>query len=318
MKKVSSEPQFRVERMIGSGAFGHVFEVVDLATNRRVALKRMLKTSKNISREYEILRLLQGSENVLQLEDFFYSLNFKGELIQNFVFEYCQGNLEEVLESHTKGRTKLDYKTIKRIAFNLVKGLRQLHANNVCHRDFKPENVLVKDGDVKIADMGSAKVLLGANSPYVVSRFYRAPELILGVSEYTLSIDMWSLGVALFEFLFKKLPFKGNTEGHHLIMIIKGLGVPPEDVQKAYRKKLGNYYCKSFDYLWTIKTEELVWANLDGLRVSEHERRELRKFLEQCWDYDFERRIDAVKAYDLPFFDDVRNSDIKLNLLKDR
>lgn len=71
------------------------------------------------------------------------------------------------------------------------------------HRDLKPENILIKDGEVKICDLGSSKVLDDVtfmNTPYVVSRFYRAPELILGTNRYTETIDMW--GKNIFELIF--------------------------------------------------------------------------------------------------------------------
>ena len=59
-----------------------------------------------------------------------------------------------------------------------------MHKHNICHRDLKPENILIKNGYVKIADLGSGKVLSNKNTPYVVSRYYRAPELFFGVTNY--------------------------------------------------------------------------------------------------------------------------------------
>ena len=315
MMQQTREPRYKVEKIIGNGCFGHVFEVTDLVSNNKYALKRMIKTSQKISREYEVLELLRGSENVIHLEDFFYSVNFKGSLIQNFVFEHCQANLEDVLVNHIKGKFALDYKTIKRLMFKLTQGLKALHINGIAHRDFKPENVLIKDGEVKIADLGSAKILMEINSPYVVSRYYRAPELILGISEYNLSIDMWALGVMFFEFLFKKLPFKGKTEGHHLLEILRSLGIPSPEVQQSYKKRLGSFYVNQFELLWTIETGELLWKQIEKLHISTSEKANVKKFLEQCWSYDFENRLNAINAVDSEFFDDVRNNDIKLNLI---
>jgi len=102
-----------------------------------------------------------------------------------------------------------------------------MHFLGVSHRDLKPENVLLKSRDatknnlsmiLKIADMGGAKVLDTShkrmNTPYMVSRFYRAPELILGSNLYDCSIDMWAAGCILFEMMTRTPLFPGDQEGH--------------------------------------------------------------------------------------------------------
>ena len=83
---------------------------------------------------------------------------------------------------------------IKDYMRQILRGMDYVHKKNICHRDLKPENILKnKDGVVKICDFGSAKVLSpdGLNTPYIVSRYYRAPELILACSDYTDKIDIW-------------------------------------------------------------------------------------------------------------------------------
>jgi glycogen synthase kinase 3 beta len=78
-----------------------------------------------------------------------------------------------------------------------------VHKQGICHRDLKPENILMNDkGVVKICDFGSAKMLSpsGLNTPYIVSRYYRAPELILACSDYTNSIDMWGKSSSMTSF----------------------------------------------------------------------------------------------------------------------
>lgn len=85
-----------------------------------------------------------------------------------------------------------------------MKGLVFVHKLGIVHRDLKPENVLITDEDViKICDFGSAKVIdtSGKNTPYIVSRFYRAPELILGVSSYGAKIDIWATGCIFAELI---------------------------------------------------------------------------------------------------------------------
>ena len=93
-----------------------------------------------------------------------------------------------------------------------------MHEIGIAHRDLKPENVLLLNDEVRIADVGSAKKLdLTAkrmNTPYVVSRYYRAPELILACNRYDHSIDIWSVGCMLFELLTRTALFPGETEGY--------------------------------------------------------------------------------------------------------
>jgi glycogen synthase kinase 3 beta len=107
--------------------------------------------------------------------------------------------------------------------------MQYVHSKKICHRDLKPENILMnKEGVVKICDFGSAKVLSenGLNTPYIVSRYYRAPELILACSDYTDAIDIWAIGCILAEFLTKRPIFPGKTEGSQLIEQIAILGLP--------------------------------------------------------------------------------------------
>lgn len=76
----------------------------------------------------------------------------------------------------------------------ILTGLKYVHGQGICHRDLKPENILTTEtGIVKLCDFGSAKIISkdGLNTPYIVSRYYRAPELILGCSDYSNKIDIW-------------------------------------------------------------------------------------------------------------------------------
>lgn len=91
-----------------------------------------------------------------------------------------------------------------------------MHDLGICHRDLKPENILLKNDEVKICDFGSSKFLdkkEHKNTPYTVSRYYRAPELILASNFYDESIDIWAVGCILFEFMTRTPLFPGDTEG---------------------------------------------------------------------------------------------------------
>lgn len=128
--------------------------------------------------------------------------------------------MEEVIQEAKEKHTLIEMEKIKDFMRQILKGMAYVHAKGICHRDLKPENILRnKDGVVKICDFGSAKVLSpnGLNTPYIVSRYYRAPELILACSDYSNAIDIWAIGCILAEFLTKRPIFPGKTEGSQLI-----------------------------------------------------------------------------------------------------
>lgn len=109
--------------------------------------------------------------------------------------EYCDASLEDTLRKAEKQKTAIKMEHIKHYIWQVFNGLKHMHEKTIAHRDLKPENILLSvhghegfedsnplDHEVKICDLGAAKVLskTNLNTPYVVSRYYRAPELILG------------------------------------------------------------------------------------------------------------------------------------------
>ena len=177
-----------------------MFEAIDPHTGESVAIKRTSKSGEYVSREFEVLDKLRDCENVVQLLNIYYSKNEEGKVVQNLVFEFCAHNLEEVIQTAKEKNTIIPMENIKDYMRQILKGMKYVHSKGICHRDLKPENILMnKEGVVKICDVGSAKVLSanGLNTPYIVSRYYRAPELILACSDYTDAIDIWGKFVSL-------------------------------------------------------------------------------------------------------------------------
>lgn len=130
---------------------------------------------------------------------------------------------------------------IKRFALQILQALCILQQNHVIHCDLKPENILLKQSNkstIKVIDFGSSCMVNKKIYTYIQSRFYRAPEIILGIG-YTTSIDMWSFGCILME-LFTGFPlFPGENESQQLLFIIELLGPPPiEILAKSSRRKL--------------------------------------------------------------------------------
>lgn len=112
----------------------------------------------------------------------------------------------------------------------MFRGLDYLHSLNIVHRDIKPNNLLIdpSKGVLKISDFGSAKELVPDQPSicYIGSRHYRAPELLLGATGYTTSIDIWAAGCVLAEMLLGKPLFAGDSSIEQLVRVIKILGTP--------------------------------------------------------------------------------------------
>eukprot|EP00002_Diphylleia_rotans_P012386 TRINITY_DN2422_c0_g1_i9.p1 TRINITY_DN2422_c0_g1~~TRINITY_DN2422_c0_g1_i9.p1 ORF type:complete len:653 (+),score=131.38 TRINITY_DN2422_c0_g1_i9:179-2137(+) len=147
----------------------------------------------------------------------------KGKLY--LVFEYMEKNLLEVLEQHTNG---LDAELVRNYIYQLVKAIDYCHQNQVIHRDIKPENLLVNSSHVlKLCDFGFARTISKAGNDYtdyVATRWYRAPELLLGSKCYEKSVDIWVIGCIMAELFEGQALFPGESELDQLFLIQKTLG----------------------------------------------------------------------------------------------
>jgi len=156
---------------------GYVFEAYDKDSKQTVAVKRTQKAGEYVSREFEVLDKLKDCKNVVRMLDIYYSRSDDGKTAQNLVFEYCNKNLEEVIQD-TKKRVqqlrethgsnasvgkyggRIPIEDIKCYMKQILQGMAFVHKKNISHRDLKPENILMNErGVVKICDFGSAKML---------------------------------------------------------------------------------------------------------------------------------------------------------------
>lgn len=216
---------YQIIRLIGQGTFGKVYEAID-DTNRRVAIKRIEKSANFISREVDILNLIDHT-NCVKLLDMFYTYPDDAtdeRKWQNMVLDYHPSTLSSFLKKR-KPTTRL----VKILFYQLCLALEHIHSKKICHRDLTPNNVLLSSkGEVKMADFGSAKVLESdhVSMSYICSRYYRAPELLMGSTNYSSKIDIWSAGCILAEMLMGKPIFAGVDTQDQFVKIVLVLGTP--------------------------------------------------------------------------------------------
>ncbi|CAL9245568.1 unnamed protein product [Arabidopsis halleri] len=216
---------YRAEHVIGTGSFGVVFQAKCLETEEKVAIKKVLQDKRYKNRELQIMRMLDHP-NVVELKHSFFSTTEKDELYLNLVLEYVPETIYRASRSYTKMNHHMPMIYIQLYTYQICRAMNYLHqVVGVCHRDIKPQNLLVNNvtHEVKICDFGSAKMLIPGepNISYICSRYYRAPELIFGATEYTSAIDMWSVGCVMAELFLGHPLFPGETSVDQLVEIIK-------------------------------------------------------------------------------------------------
>ncbi|KAL5966167.1 Glycogen synthase kinase-3 [Taenia solium] len=232
-------------RVIGSGSFGMVF-VALLDGEREVAIKKVLQDKRYKNRELQILRELRHP-NIVSLIYYFYSVasSKPKDTYLNLVQEYVPQALSRVVKHYWHVRQSIPMNYVKLYGFQMIRGLAYVHSKNICHRDIKPQNLLVnpETGVLKICDFGSTKVLVPGepNVSYICSRYYRAPELIFGATQYTVRIDMWSAGCVIGELLLGRPLFPGDSGVDQLVEIIKVLGTPTFDQVKEMNPQYSKF-----------------------------------------------------------------------------
>ena len=229
------ELQYADAKVIGNGSFGVVYRASLVHSNEDVAIKKVLQDKRYKNRELQIMRRLDH-RNVVKLKYFFYSAgDKKDELYLNLILEYVPDTVYRVARHYAKQRQNIPILYVKVYMYQLFRALGYIHGigAGICHRDIKPQNLLlnVQTSVLKLCDFGSAKMLVPGepNVAYICSRYYRAPELIFGATDYTTKIDVWSTGTVLAELLLGQPFFPGDSGVDQLVEIIKVLGTPSRD-----------------------------------------------------------------------------------------
>ncbi|XP_038623132.1 glycogen synthase kinase-3 alpha [Tachyglossus aculeatus] len=294
----SQEVSYTDIKVIGNGSFGVVYQARLAESGELVAIKKVLQDKRFKNRELQIMRKLDHC-NIVRLRYFFYSSGEKkDELYLNLVLDFVPETVYRVARHFTKAKLTIPAIYIKVYMYQLFRSLAYIHSQGVCHRDIKPQNLLV-DPDtavLKLCDFGSAKQLVRGepNVSYICSRYYRAPELIFGATDYTSSIDVWSAGCVLAELLLGQPIFPGDSGVDQLVEIIKVLGTP---TREQIREMNPNYTEFKFPQ---IKAHP--WAKVFKARTPP----EAIALCSRLLEYTPATRLSPLEACAHSFFDDLR------------
>lgn len=222
---------------IGKGAYGLVCSAEDKVTGRKVAIKRVGKVfqdlidAKRILREIKLLRHLGAHDNIMEIVD----LQTGPPETQHFKHLYIITQLYECdLDRIISSSQRLTDSHAQYFLYQILRGLKYMHSASVLHRDLKPPNLLVNSNcDLAICDFGLSRGISseteGKLTEYVVTRWYRAPELLCECATYGPPVDVWSAGCIFAEILSRRPLFQGASSPAQLDLIIRLLGTPSDD-----------------------------------------------------------------------------------------
>ena len=212
---------------IGEGTYGVVYKAKNVATQEIVALKNIKFEDENDGipstalREISLLKQL-SHPNIVHLKDVALQT---GNL--TLIFDYLEYDLKKYIE---KDNSPIPINVVKSFLYQILLGVSYCHSNRVIHRDLKTQNILLSNnGIIKIADFGLARaygLTSDALTHEVVTLWYRAPEIILGQTDYSLPVDVWSIGCIFSEMVTKVPLFAGDSEIDQLFKIFQMLGTP--------------------------------------------------------------------------------------------
>eukprot|EP00794_Sanderia_malayensis_P011349 gene11349-12533_t len=291
-------------KVIGNGSFGVVYQARLIESGDLVAIKKVLQDKRFKNRELQIMRQLNHC-NIVKLEYFFYtSGEKKDEVYLNLVLEYVPETVYRVARHYSKNKQTIPMIYIKLYMYQLFRALSYIHSTGICHRDIKPQNLLLnpETAVLKLCDFGSAKKLVQGepNVAYICSRYYRAPELIFGATDYTVDIDTWSAGCVLAELLLGQPIFPGDSGVDQLVEIIKVLGTPTREQIREM-----NQHYTEFKF---PQIKPHPWSKVFRAKIPQ----EAISLTGRLLEYTPTSRVPPLEACSFPFFDELRDPSIRL------
>lgn len=281
--------------LIGEGSYGIVMKYKHLPTNQIVAVKKFLETEEDATsrkvaiREIRMLKRLKHENLVTMIEAFRYRKRFY------IVFEYVEFTIMDELNGAHSG---LGEDKCRERIYQILRAISYCHKNRIVHRDIKPENILVSSrGVVKVCDFGFSRILSISRelcTEYVATRWYRAPELLVGEKYYGTAVDIWAVGCLFAEMMTGEPLFPGESDVDQFHLIVNMLGEPCVRHQQLLTKntQLRTMYKGKFDIHFSLSKFFPSWPL------------ETVNFLESCLKMDPQSRSTADELLKHGFFTD--------------
>jgi serine/threonine protein kinase len=299
--------RYEFKKFIGQGAYGTVVAVSDSATNQDVAIKKIKSVfdniidAKRILREIRIMRFL-NHKNISNLIDL---MRPPSESVEDFndvyiVMPLMDTDLHRVIYS----QQKLTDQHIQFLLFQLLSAVHYMETAKVIHRDLKPPNILVNAAcELRICDFGLARTLTEEMEKdptlYVVTRWYRAPELLFGCNKYTSAIDIWSVGCILAELIGRKPLFPGDDYLQQIQLIVNVIGQPSQTDLDSLKDQGDSEEGAAVRYLRDLPTQTKVfWRELPQLSKATDLCLDL---LDKLLTFNANTRITAAQALKHPY-----------------
>ncbi|XP_075995744.1 mitogen-activated protein kinase 15 [Genypterus blacodes] len=262
--------KYEIKKRLGKGAYGIVWKGIDRQTGEIVAVKKIFDAFRNRTdaqrtfREIMFLQAFGDHPNIINLLNVIRAQNDRDIYL---IFEHMDTDLHNVIK---KGTLLKDIHK-RYVMYQLFKATKYLHSGNVIHRDQKPSNVLLDtDCVVKLCDFGLARSMNQiqedsgnpALTEYVATRWYRAPEILLGSSRYTKGVDMWSLGCILGEMLLGKALFPGTSTINQIEKILSAIPHPSAEDVQAIKSEYGASVIQRMLLKPQVPLEDLLQPNV--------------------------------------------------------
>lgn len=292
--------RFEVLSTFGSGAFGQVIKALDHKSGQQVAIKIVVNTDQMHEQgqiEAKILARLNkcSCPNVVRAYDFFI---FRSHIC--ITYEILGKNLYELIQANHYH--PFPAKIVRTYAIQAFQALEGIHNAKIIHADIKPENILIlsntQRSQTKVIDFGSGCFEGHQKYEYIQSRFYRAPEVVLGIP-YGPPMDIWSAALVIIELLIGKPLFPCNDEHELLWMITELLGPPPQDLILLGKRRNDFFDMKLNMKIYKGRSRKPSSVSLSSiLKINDPY---LIDFLTKCLTWDQTQRLTAKEALHHPW-----------------